>query len=1049
MIAALIGTRGGIAGRIRPSARLILLLGLVAAAASGQHLPLKTFTGADGLAHDQINKIVRDSSGFLWIGTVEGLSRFDGYTFRDYGVNEGLPSPDVNDILETRRGDYWVATSGGLVRFNTKGRPQSHVSYINDAESAYAMFAVVRPGDDNHDAAATNVLLEDRSGRIWVGTLNGLYSLEQSGGRYFLRAVDVGLPNEYSEQRLINDLTQDREGMLWIASPSGLYRRTPDGRVDHFTKKDGLPSAYLHCLLQDHEGRLWAGTRQAGFFRFQVESGHRVRVFPSGTDRDSGASWIYQLFETSDRRLWAASNVGLIEYSAGTEAGLSFRVYTTQNGESLHDITTLGEDLDGNLWIGTNGDGLARMAREGFMVYGEREGIATADAFFEEAGGICVRGYRAAETHGEMVHMFGCFENERPRWFIPAALRKTYLGWVSQHVTLKAASGEWWIGTGEGLYRFPAVQRFRDLSAARPLAVYTKRDGLASLQVYYLFQDSRGGIWISTTASGSNGLSVWDPDTGRIRNLEGTAGLSSLKTDLARTFAEDRGGNVWIGFGAGMVRYHGGKFQVYATKGGRPLGGVQEIHCDQEGRLWVASALAGLIRVDHPEAESPEFAAYTTAEGLSSSRVKLIAEDLEGRLYVGTGRALDVLDPANGRVKHLTAAHGLPSLAFRTTFRDRRGRLWFGAGRGISLFTPGRNKSPVPKTFITGLRISGRSLSISALSETELFVPALSAAENQVQVDFAGVSFEPGEATRYRYKLESADTDWSAPTALRTVNYAELRPGKYRFLVRAENSDGLASPTPASVTFEILPPLWQRWWFLLGAAILAGSLAYGLHRYHVLRLLEIERLRTRIAADLHDDIGSNLTQIAILSEVANRKLSTENASVGDILSSVARISRDSVASMSDIVWAINPKRDSLLDLVRRMKRFTNEVVAPREIQLGWRALDVDEDVKLGAEVRRDVFLVFKEVINNAVRHSACTRLDIELRVEDGHLVLRIADDGRGFDPSAAHGGHGLDNMRRRAVNLHGQLRIDASSGGTTVGLSIPLRAHAIPPRQIR
>jgi signal transduction histidine kinase len=780
------------------------------------------------------------------------------------------------------------------------------------------------------------------------------------------------------------------------------------------------------------------------------KASQRLQVYPAATDRENGPSWIYQLFETSGHHFWAASNVGLVEYFAGNEPGSRFRVYTTQNGESLHDITTLGEDLDGNLWIGTGGDGLARMAREGFLVYGEKEGIATADAFYEDAGGICVRGYRAAENRGEMVHMFGCFENERPRWFIPKAFGKTYLGWVSQHVTLRAANGEWWIGTGAGLYRFPAVQRVADLDSARPLAVYTKKDGLASLQIYYLFQDSRRRIWISTTASGSNGLSVWEPGSGKIRNLDGTPGLPSLKTDLARAFAEDRSGNVWMGLNAGLLRYRDGSFQLYTKNGGQPLGGVREVHCDQRGRLWFASSFAGLVRVDDPAAPAPVFLSYTTAQGLSSNLVTLIAEDLNGRLYLGTGRALDILEPASGRVKHLTAANGLPSLSFRTAFRDRKGQLWFGAGRGISVLAPPENKSPVPKTLITGLRISGRSRPISALNETELFAPDLSAMENQVQVDFAGLSFEPGETVRYRYKLEGgADAEWSPPTELRTVNYAELRPDKYRFLVRAENSDGVVSPTPASFTFEILPHLWQRWWFLAGAAMLAAMLVYALHRYNVRRTLEIERVRTRIAADLHDDIGSNLTQIAILSEVANQKLNPENAGVGDILSSVARISRDSVASMSDIVWAINPKRDSLLDLVRRMKRFTNEVVSARGIEFRWRAADVDQDLKLGAEVRRDVFLVFKEVINNAVRHSECSRIDIVLRVESGRLVLSIADDGKGFDPSAAEAGHGLDNIRRRAANLQGQLQVESLSSGTTIVLYIPLRVHATAQKQFR
>lgn len=1031
--------RGGL---VPPAALRFLWLPLVLAWLAGaQQLPLKRFTVADGLADDGINKIVRDSRGFLWLCTADGLSRFDGYAFVNFGTNQGLPHVEVNTILETRRGEYWVATDGGLARFNPAGKPEAKVTRIEEPGAALAMFSVVPPDSkDRRYANATNVLLEDRDGAIWVGTLDGLYRLTQSRGHFSLNAVNIGLPLEYREQRFISDLVLDEWDSLWIASPSGLYRRWPDGSTAHYTARDGLPGDYLHCLLRDHQGRLWAGSRDVGFFRFAADSTHRPPVASQPyTVRDGMPGWIFELFETSDRRFWAATNLGLLEYFPDDfEHRRNLHVYSTQNGLAFRDVSALGEDLAGNLWLGTLG-GAVRFAREGFLTYGEQEGFVSGDAFAEDGSGVCFRGYRNTNTQ-----YLGRFSGDTYEWFLPRALQKHYLGWVSELVTLQGRNGEWWVGTGEGLYRFPPARDLDALKTARPLAVYSTKEGLASAQVFRLFEDLGGHIWVSTISSALNGLARWDPQRGVFEDVMKMPGMPSPKDDLARAFCEDRAGNLWIGFSTGVVRYRHGQFHLYTAKEGLAPGGILQIYLDHAGRLWLASSRSGLIRVGEPNSERPAFVSTTTAQGLSSNRTSVLVEDLNGRLYVGTGRGLDRVDPDTGRVKHFSVGNGLPSAAFRTAFRDSKGTLWFGTAKGLSRFVPLADKSPVPEVVITDLQVPGSPRLISALGERQVALPALRANQNHLQIGFAGLSFESGEAVRYQYKLDGAGNPWSAPTELRTVNYADLSPGSYRFLVRAQSSEGVLSPVPASVTFEILPPFWRRWWFVLLLAMSLVLLGYALHRYRLARLLEIERVRTRIAADLHDDIGSNLTQIAVLSEVAHSRMDPEDPQVKTLLDSIARISRESVASMSDIVWAINPNRDSLLDLVRRMRRFANEALAPRGIQFAVRAPEIEDELKLGAEVRRDVFLIFKEVLNNAVRHADCEKVDIELSVESSRLVLRVSDDGRGFDPEQSGEGQGLASMQRRAASLGGEFRIQSRPGeGTIVSLRVPLRAHRI------
>jgi signal transduction histidine kinase len=244
---------------------------------------------------------------------------------------------------------------------------------------------------------------------------------------------------------------------------------------------------------------------------------------------------------------------------------------------------------------------------------------------------------------------------------------------------------------------------------------------------------------------------------------------------------------------------------------------------------------------------------------------------------------------------------------------------------------------------------------------------------------------------------------------------------------------------PASVTFEILTPLWRRWWLLTAVGMLMVWLAYSLHRYRVQRLLEIQRVRIHIAADLHDDIGSNLTQIAILSEVAQSHLGQAGAEVTTPLSSIARISRETVTSMSDIVWAINPKRDRLTDLVRRMRRLANEALGSRGIEVQFQGPDGAPDPKLGAEVRHDLYLIFKEALHNAVRHSGCSKVGIDLRLERSLLTLRVVDDGRGFKVEDRDEGQGLGNMRRRAGNVRGELEVRSEPGvGTEVELRVSI-----------
>jgi ligand-binding sensor domain-containing protein/two-component sensor histidine kinase len=1030
---------------------LILFSIALALSVRAERLPVKAYTTADGLAHNEINKIVRDSRGFLWFCTSEGLSLFDGYRFTNFRTIEGLPHAVVTDIVETRDGDYWVATFGGLVRFNPKGTPANSKS---NHEDKGAMFTTLIPGGNDRLTQAFTVLLKGRDGTVWAGTRKGLFRVAQENGRVELQSVDITSPKASLGQSLISALLEDRHGTLWVGANTGLYRLWADGTGARYGSKDGLKSEHINDLLEDKHGDLWVGTPFSGLLRLITFGSRNAPVVKQIYDRKSGlpSDWVFDLYEAADGKLWVGTNLGLAEFAARDDrhAGPS-HVFSKRHGLIFHEISQISEDRDGNLWLGTAA-GAMKLARNGFITFGEGDSILTGFPFFEsEAGEIYFRGLilgdeRRSVFEGARLDInrseavgywlgIGRFDGERFHWLIPNAVRnKKDVSWNDKDYTLRTRTGEWWIGR----FRFAPVGSFEELKTARPVE-YTLKDGLASLGVIALFEDSRGDVWISTF---ENGLARWEHTTRTLQNMSSAVGLSPFKDKLALAFEEDRAGNVWISFegsGGGLARYTGGSFQSFTADDGLPQSSMSDLYLDHTGRLWVATTRGGLVRVDSPAANRPAFAMYTIDKGLSSNNLNVVTEDLYGRIYVGTGRGVDRLVPDTERVEHFTSDDGLAAGEIRGAFRERSGAIWFSARSGFSRFVPEPERpSLTPPILITNLTVAGERQNVSAVGETEIALSELAPNENQLQIDFVGLSYAPGEMLRYQYRLEGADKSWSTPGDQRTVNYARLAPGRYRFLVRAVNSYGVVSPTPSAITFTILPPVWQRWWFNVLVVIAIGLIVYSLYRYRVARLLELANIRTRIATDLHDDIGANLTRISMLSEVARQQYGNGHAQADNPLQSIARIARESVASMSDIVWAINPERDNLRDVVRKMRRHAEEVFSLRDVELHFDAPSAKESQKLGVTMRRDLLLIFKEAVNNVARHSDCSRVDIELRIEGSQVFLTIVDDGVGFDTSVVSEGHGVQSMKRRAQMLGGMLEIVSAPGQTKVSARIPL-----------
>lgn len=1023
---------------------LALAICLLPATVAAERLPIRVFDTVNGLPHNQVRTIVRDSRGFLWFGTSDGLSRFDGYTFTNYSVEHGLPHRTVTGFLETRRGELWVATLGGLVHF----RPGGAAGPLPPGSTSPPMFEVVLPRHADPRARAVTTLIEATDGTIWCGTRRGLFRLDQDGAEKRLQPVDTGIPDEFLEAGFVHALLEDQHGTIWTGTESGLYRRWPTGDSVRYTVSDGLPAHLIHDIFIDRAGHFWVAARGAGFFRLDVDgTRRRPRVVEHYDHRDGlPSAWVSKFWQGSDGGLWLATSRGLVEVQSPGGGRPRFRTFSRPHGIVHEELSSFAEDAGGNLWIGTLTAGTMRLARSGFVTYDTVDGIISGNEIFEDhTGQIFVKASvltgpeKDSPSHRFSVQhfagRFGRFDGERFEWFEPA--EPFGMGWVLGNRTVRTRDGEWWLGGSGAVYRYPSLPAFRAIATARPIATYTMEDGLAAPQAYRLFADSRGDVWISTL-SGAYGLSRWDRRTNMLVNMAATPGLPPLTAELPRAFGEDAAGSVWVGLDSGVARYRNGRFAFFSESSGLLSGQVRAIHLDRAGRLWLASALSGLMRVDAVAAERPSFVTISAPEGLSKGEVGAIAEDHYGRLYLATARGIDQYDPATGQVRHFTKDDGLAPGELLAAYCDRSGTLWFATQRGLSRFTPPPpERAPAPTILITGVRVAGRTQAVSAVGETRLTLPDLGTDDNQVEIEFVAPGGALGERLRYQVRVGDTSHEWSAPADARSVRLAGLSPGRYQIAVRAVNVDGVASPDPATLTFTILPPVWLRWWFVTGVLSAVAASVLGLHRYRLAKALELERVRTRIATDLHDDIGANLTRIAILSEVARQRAAQGESVPEGPLTSIATISRESVSSMSDIVWAINPERDTLADLVRKIRHHAEELFESREVTL---RLDLPDDtypVRLGIDIRRDLVLIVKEALNNAARHSMCTAVAVTLRVSGSTLRLEVTDNGVGFDPAREFEGHGLASLRRRANRLSAALEIHSGAGGTSLTLTVP------------
>jgi PAS domain S-box-containing protein len=1169
---------------------LLLLLGGFVAASRAERLPIRVFTSSDGLGSSFVDFLMRDSRGFMWFATRDGLSRFDGEHFVTYQVGEGNAAPGIELIFETRGGTYWITTTGGIYRFRADVLSTAKTS---ETERPILNAEFIDP--------IRGSFFEDRRGNLYLAA-GKLYRLgENAEGKVEFAEVKLNLPEGFGKPFGISEIRQASDESLWIKTTLGILRRLPDERVILFPyETDVFESTVMH--LVDAEDKVWLsvgsrlyvinpapldalknfGTvtvlplRPSAIVQMSAEKvplpakpDEIFRYDSTGFAANHSGKF---LFQTSDRVIWLGTGSELLEFD-----GTRFRLYTAAQG--LVESRRMAEDTAGNLWIG-GAKGLARLDRKGLRTFKEADGLQSSYLYTVQQGADG-KIYTA-----QGINLFSQLENGKFRTVTLKVKPDSRVLWSSR-VALRDSRGEWWVASQKGLYRFPAVANFEDLAEREPLGFYDKSSGLRGSGILQIYEDTRGDVWFSTRGSTADeeGLTRWSRETGEFYTFSDADGFPRNKAAVA--FVEDKNGSLWISFyQGGLARYNNGRFVEIDLQDKVPAALISDLLIDLQGRLWLASTRAGLFRIDNLSADKPELTVFNTANGLSSNNVRTITQDFFGNIYAGTVRGVDKLSPDTGRVKHYSIADGLAGDFVVDSLCDKTGTIWFATMDGLSSLTPLPDDNRIaPQTWISSLAVNGLHQPVGVLGSAALGSIELAPTENNLQINFFGLNFNPSDNLRFQYKLEGADKDWNAPTDQRTVSYANLNPGTYRFLVRSINGDGVVGDNPAVVSFVINPPLWQRRWFIALAILTVGGLIFALDRYRVAktkqvenalklsresetrfrtlaetasdailtidedsrilfvnpalekifgytanemigekltilmpaefrskheaglqkylikgkknipwsgvelpgkhktgrdvplevsfgeferdgkryftgiirdiserkhaeeelkrareeRLKELERVRTRIATDLHDDIGASLTQIAVLTEVARSQAAVET--VQTPLERIASVSNELVEAMADIVWAINPRKDNLRDLTQRMRRFAADVLSARNIKFVLHTPPAENNPQLGANIRRELFAVFKECVNNIARHSGASQVEIDFQLEPDALRLTITDNGRGFDTEQIlsgdfapdKGGNGLINLRRRAAELGGVCQIiSAPDKGTTI-----------------
>ena len=936
--------------------------------AESQSLQFKTYSVNDGLVSRHVRRILQDTKGFLWIGTWEGLSKYDGARFLNFTPANGFPGNVVNDIYEDEAGRLLVAINEGSVLMiqadtivhspvftdvvinqfsrlkktlyaatddkgiwrlsankadqikENSGNDYYFITSLDDSLLAAGGpydFEIIRTNGQTvfslEKPVVVNCCFLDAQKRIWIGADDGLRLLQffaDNPAQTKALPLPSSLDSEFSVNNAVNDLLMDHQENIWIATEKGLLCYRKDGTTSVYTNKNGLPASSIYCLYQDREKNIWIGTSQ-GLSRLITKNNYR------------------QL--TSNHGLLADDAINICAVSP-TELLI------------------------------TSGGGLQLYDRVGNRFSTIKMGLPSTHIAANKGKALLYDDFSAAQ------------------WDLPT---KTVKSFAVPQANCRDMDSRGWIYSSDGLGRIFVTADNK-----------TYKDSLGPIRLNKLLADSHGYLWVGTWVNGLYRIR-YSIEHGKLKT-ELRDFNNSFPSKQIRNLFEDKKGNIWVG-----TRYDG----VYVlTKKDNEQYSI--MHCG-------------------------------IAEGLASSWVTSTAEDDEGNIWIGTYGGLDKLIPVQTGFRVFNFSHINNVSSCINDIAVSGNTIWCASNEGLLHFTDDHlDTLSAPPLWITSCSVAGRLQNGVAFVRDTIF--HLKPSENAMAFSFSAGSLLNEKIVLYSFRLLGmGDTAWSAPANVHSINYASLRPGHYRFEVRSFGLNGKPGTTRI-VAFVIHPPFTQTPLFYGLCFVALVIIGFGLYSYRIRQLLRLQKVRSQIATDLHDEIGSSLTNIGLLSAIVEKNIDEKK----DTKSFLFRIREDiktSGQALDDIIWSVNITNDSTSEMLARMRRYAAEVFENAEMKYELIFPKNEMDMSMKMEQRRDIYLVFKEAVNNIVRHSAATAARVEVSIKDTTLCLMVSDNGKGFVKGVGNHRNGLMNMEKRAVKWDGTICIHSDKNqGTTVTAEIPL-----------
>jgi len=990
-----------------------LLLCLTALSLDAQRLPKgEALTIEDGLGFRNVTAIEQDKQGLMWIGTRQGLNRYDSYRFTRFGndkrADQFFPGGDIlfDGMHTVSDSILWLIADNRLYSLN-----RNHFTYKDITAKSGIKGPVwqLKHGND---------------GAMWV-------VWGDSSQMYLSRSVNCAPFKEVARsprgRREFTSIAIDTSGNAWWSTVTGgLKQFAPNGELLHESKPDSF---------------VWYGTTMY-FTPVFADSRNRVFIFPKSQNQiwryhprekqieiiaDSLSTLAYYGAEDKQGNVWFSSKTQLLRWNPDR----SWTDYSAVLKDALQFgfIQGLYDDQTSLLWVATD-NGLIKLPnhKQFFQTEFNKPDVAWGNAMrsiFEDLKGQV---YAYCEIGEIGLHRASGTQDPSKLFFIPTPNQPALnLLEEAKHFVADQHENAVWTLTDQ-LIKI-------DLSTMKP-AMMVDMGGISDRYTSNPLAQLKDGSFLmgSTLAR----LTIYNPKTGeRIKVFAGgNAKFNSIST---KYFLENNDGSIWVATdkdGLYRVARNGQILQVLSTETNPALSNnhLLSLHLDAGGFLWIGTFGGGLNRLD---IENNSIQVFAQKEGLANDNVTGILSDEVGNIWASTYNGLSCYRKKEGSIQNFYEEDGLSNNEFNYTsfYKDRKGRLWFGGMNGVQFFYPSAilEQKPNPPLSFTGFSKYNRlldTLETRILGDRELATIRISPYDSYFQFTWTLPNYFKPDKNRYYVWLEGLEEDWTYAGNIPMVRYHKLPSGKYTLHIKGADSKGNWSESELTVPIYVKPFFFGTWWFISGFILLIGAMVYAFARYRLQRLLEMERMRTRIAGDLHDEVGSMLSGLAMQAEIM--ELDQGKTDVKR-LHRISEISRLTLSKMRDVVWSIDSRRDQVKDLLDRMRENAEEMLTPRDIIFRFDLGELPLEKKLPVDERQHLFLFYKEAITNVAKHANATTVTIRFGQFGDHFELSVHDNGTSSTTNLPSSGFGMQNLEMRAKKL-GATFLLSKEDGFNVGL---------------